>query len=180
MLGATYGATMKTAQQAGVNTEGNAWQTLKSSAKVSTENIKGNIAYLKDGVVTQEATIARRGMQTSFQGDGKPVEAYRINIDKTLTVEQNLANTPGLSYEMSTGQYYVQTSWGAKSYVNPDAAKGYMYVKYGEYVDDAGKLVIDKNAEKVFILVTTNSGRFIEKRSYWDFSSIKNVITFLN
>ena len=38
------------------------------------------------------------------------------------------------------------------------------------------KLVIDKNAEKVFILVTTNSGRFIEKRSYWDFSSIKNVI----
>ena len=131
MLGATYGTTMKTAKQAGVYTEGNAWQTLKSSAKVSAKNIKGNITYLKDGVVTGEATLARRGMQTSFQGDGKPLEAYRINIDKTLTVEQNLANNPGLSYEASTGQYYVQTSWGAKSYVNPDAAKGYMFVKYG-------------------------------------------------
>ena len=131
MLGATYGTTMKTAQQAGVKTDGNILQTMKSSAEVSAKNIKGNITYLKDGVVTGEATLARRGMQTSFQGDGKPLEAYRINIDKTLTVEQNLANNPGLSYEASTGQYYVQTSWGAKSYVNPDAAKGYMFVKYG-------------------------------------------------
>lgn len=131
LLGATYGTTMNAAKQAGVNTEGNFAQTIKSSAKVSAKNIKGNVAYLKDGVVTGEATLARKGMQTSFQGDGKPVEAYRINIDKTLTVEQNLANNPGLAYESSTGQYYVQTSWGAKSYVNPDAAKGYMYVKYG-------------------------------------------------
>lgn len=131
LLGATYGTTMNAAKQAGVNTDGNFAQTMKSSAEISAKNIKGNVAYLKDGVVTGEATLARKDMQTSFQGDGKPVEAYRINIDKTLTVEQNLANNPGLAYESSTGQYYVQTSWGAKSYVNPDAAKGYMYVKYG-------------------------------------------------
>ncbi len=131
LLGATYNTTMTAAKQAGVNTDGNIAQTMKSSAEVSAKNIKGNVTYLKDGVVTGEATLARRGMQTSFQGDGKPLDAYRINIDKTLTVEQNLANNPGLSYEATTGQYYVQTSWGAKSYVNPDAAKGYMFVKYG-------------------------------------------------
>lgn len=146
LLGATYGTTMNAARQAGVNTDGNFAQTIKSSAEVSTKNIKGNVAYLKTKVVTGDATLARKGMQTSFQGDGKPVEAYRINIDKTLSVEENLANNPGLSYEASTGKYYVRASWGENMYVNPEATKGYMYVKYGESVDKAGKVVIDHNA----------------------------------
>ena len=131
LVGATYNPTMQAAAKAGVDTSGNIAQTMKSAAEVSGQNAKANIAYMKDGVVTQHATMAKKGMQTSFQGDGKPVEAYRINIDKTLTPEQNIANNPGLSYEAGTGKYYVQTSWGAKSYVDPDAANGYMFVKYG-------------------------------------------------
>lgn len=147
LVGTTYKPTMQAAAKAGVDTSGNIAQTMKSAAEISGRNAKANIAYMKDGVVTQHATMAHKGIQTSYQGDGKPVDmAYKVNIDPKASVEQNLANNPGLSYEASTGKYYVKTSWGEPRYVDPNASKGYMYVKYGEYVDDAGNLVIDHNA----------------------------------
>ena len=131
LAGATKGSTWKAAENAGVKTDGGFINTMKNAAEISTRNAKANYTYVKTGVITQGANATRNGVEVSYQGDVQPTKTYKINIDPKSTVEQNLANNPGVSYDATSGKYYVQTSWGAKSCIDPNAPKGYMHVEYG-------------------------------------------------
>ena len=59
LLGATYGTTMKSAAQAGVKTDGNFVQTMKSSAEISARNAKANYMTWKTGVIQPNSNIGR-------------------------------------------------------------------------------------------------------------------------
>lgn len=49
-----------------------------------------------------------------------------------------------------------------------------VYTYWGKYLKM--KLFIDEKKEKIFIIVANVNGRIIEKRAYWNFSSIKSVL----
>lgn len=98
--------------------------------KVGAANIKGNYLTYTTGQIHANSNATRQGVEVGYQsGKGKKVDAYKIDINGTP--EEVLAKNPGLSYEAETGKYYVNTSYGAKSYIDPNAKKGYMFVKYG-------------------------------------------------
>lgn len=59
LLGATYGTTMKSATQAGVKTDGNFVQTMKSSAEISARNAQANYMTWKTGVIQPNSNIGR-------------------------------------------------------------------------------------------------------------------------
>lgn len=48
------------------------------------------------------------------------------------------------------------------------------YSMWGRYLKM--KLVVDYNRKKIFILVTNVNGKIIEKKSYWNFDSIKEIV----
>lgn len=48
------------------------------------------------------------------------------------------------------------------------------YTSWGRYLKM--RLVIDKEKEKIFIMVANINGKIIEKRAYWSFASIKQVL----
>ena len=100
------------------------------AVKISIRNGKGNFLTYTSGQIHANSNATRDGVQVGYQsGKGQSVEAYKIDV--TGSVDEVLAKNPGLSYEAETGKYFVQTSWGAKSYIDPKAPKGYMFVKYG-------------------------------------------------
>ncbi len=106
-------------------------KAIPESLKVSQLNAKGNIltwasALKGDKVIYKNSNATRSGVMVGRQ-TGNPVEdAYRVDLKGS--VEEVLAKNPGLSYDKELGKYYVQTSWGAKSYIQND---NYMFVKYG-------------------------------------------------
>ena len=106
------------------------FKVVPDAVKVSAKNTKGNFLTYTTGQIHANSNATRKGVQVGYQsGNGNKVEAYKIDLNGS--VEEVLAKNPGLSYEAETGKYYVQTSWGAKSYIDPAAQKGYMFVKYG-------------------------------------------------
>ena len=52
-------------------------------------------------------------------------KVYRINIKPELSVEENLANNPGLSYNAEGGYYYKIASWGEELIYNPKMENGH-------------------------------------------------------
>lgn len=106
------------------------FKVVPEAAKISIRNGKGNFLTYTSGQIHANSNATRDGVQVGYQsGKGQSVEAYKIDVNGS--VDEVLAKNPGLSYEAETGKYYVQTSWGAKSYIDPKAPKGYMFVKYG-------------------------------------------------
>ena len=106
------------------------FKTAPEAVKVSVKNAKGNYLTLTTGQIHANSNATRKGVEVGYQsGNGNKVEAYKIDLSGE--VEEVLAKNPGLSFEKETGKFYVQTSWGAKSYIDPAAEKGYMFVKYG-------------------------------------------------
>lgn len=59
IAGATYKPAMNAAKTAGVNTEGNIVQTMKSSAEISARNAKANYMTWKTGVIQPNSNIGR-------------------------------------------------------------------------------------------------------------------------
>jgi hypothetical protein len=106
------------------------FKVVPDAVKISVRNTKGNFLTYTTGQVHANSNATRKDVQIGYQsGNGNKVEAYKIDLNGS--VEEVLAKNPGVSYEAETGKYYVQTSWGAKSYIDPAAQKGYMFVKYG-------------------------------------------------
>ena len=99
--------------------------------KTSGQNIKGNAltwaSQIKgDKVIYAHSNATRQDVMVGHQsGGGNKVESYKVDL--TGTPEEILAKNPGLSYDAAANKYYVQTSWGSKSYVDDN----YMFVKYG-------------------------------------------------
>lgn len=123
MLGATYNTTMTAAKQAGVNTDGNIVQTMKSSAEISARNTKANYMTWKTGNIHANSNQARFGFQ-EVQQSSAPREA--IKLDLSGTQEEILARYPQLSVNES-GELGVKTSWGFSK-----VSENSMLVKYGE------------------------------------------------
>ena len=133
----------KTAANAGVKSlqglENESWLTnvvegtkaLPESMKVSGMNIKGNAltwaSTIKgDKTIYANSNATRSGVMTGTQAGNKVQDAYKVDLNGT--VDEVLAKNPGLSYDAEAGKFYVQTSWGEKSYIQSD---NYMYVQYG-------------------------------------------------
>ena len=121
MLGATYNTTMTAAKQAGVNTDGNIVQTMKSSAEISARNTKANYMTWKTGNIHANSNQARFGFQ-EVQQSSAPREA--IKLDLSGTQEEILARYPQLSVNES-GELGVKTSWGFSK-----VSENSMLVKY--------------------------------------------------
>lgn len=99
--------------------------------KTSGQNIKGNaltwMSQIKgDKVIYAHSNATRQDVMVGHQsGGGNKVESYKVDL--TGTPEEILAKNPGLCYDEAANKFYVQTSWGSKSYVD----ENYMFVKYG-------------------------------------------------
>ncbi len=107
-------------------------KALPESFRQSGLNIKGNAltwasAIKGDKVIYANSNATRSGVQTGYQAGNKVPDAYKVDLNGT--VDEVLAKNPGLSYDAEAGKYYVQTSWGEKSYIQNE---NYMFVKYGE------------------------------------------------
>ena len=105
------------------------FKVIPDAYRVSVINGKGNFLTYTTGQIHANSNATRNGVEVGYQSDGKKLEAYKIDLNGS--VDEVLAKNPGLSYDADAGKYYVQTSWGAKSYVDPKAPKGYMFLKYG-------------------------------------------------
>jgi hypothetical protein len=105
------------------------FKVIPDAYRVSVINGKGNFLTYTTGQIHANSNATRNGVEVGYQSDGKKLEAYKIDLNGS--VDEVLARNPGLSYDADAGKYYVQTSWGAKSYVDPKAPKGYMFLKYG-------------------------------------------------
>ena len=107
-------------------------KALPETIKQSGMNIKGNyltwMSALKgDKVIYANSNATRNGVLIGEQSGNKVPDAYKVDLEGT--VDEVLAKNPGLSYDAEAGKYYVQTSWGEKSYIQNE---NYMFVKYGE------------------------------------------------
>lgn len=123
LLGMTYKPTMNAAKTAGVNTDGNIIQTMKSSAEISARNAKANYMTWKTGAIHANSNQARFGFE-EVQQSSAPREA--VKLDLSGTQEEILARYPQLSVNES-GEIGVKTSWGFSK-----VSENSMLVKYGE------------------------------------------------
>ena len=126
LLGATYNTTMNVAKQAGVNTDGNILQTMKSSAEVSAQNAKGNFLTLKTGTVHAHSNELQGAHQ--YMSKANDVQAYRFNPNGTP--EEILANNPGV-FRGADGKYYLPNKWNSAEPYLIDPSKEQMIMLYG-------------------------------------------------
>jgi hypothetical protein len=111
---------------------GQAIKTMPEQMKMASLNTKGNVltwasAIKGDKVIYANSNATRRGIMIGEQSGNKVEDAYKVDLRGT--VEEVLEKNPGLEYDAEAGKFYVQTSWGEKSYVQND---NYMFIKYGE------------------------------------------------
>lgn len=126
LLGATYGTTMKAATQAGVKTDGNILQTMKSSAEVSVQNAKGNYLTWKTGVVHANSNQLQGA--EPYMSKANDVQAYRFNPNGTP--DEILANNPGV-FRGADGKYYLPNKWNPSEPYLIDPSKEQMIMLYG-------------------------------------------------
>lgn len=78
MLGVTYGSTMTTAKNAGVNTDGNILQTMKSSAEISSRNAKANYMTWKTGAIHPNSNKLQGAHEYTIKGDEQTTAAFKV------------------------------------------------------------------------------------------------------
>ena len=115
--------------KAGASALANCFAIPKAAATTSASEIQANALTSATGVIHQGATVLKEDVLEA-QANSPAREVYKFNPEAGATPEEVLAKNPYVSYEAETGKYYVQTSWGEKSYIQP--GKDYMIVKYGE------------------------------------------------
>ena len=126
LLGATYNTTMNVAKQAGVNTDGNILQTMKSSAEVSAQNAKGNYLTWKTGNVHAHSNQLQGA--EPYMSKANDVKAYRFNPNGTP--DEILANNPGV-FRGADGKYYLPNKWNPAEPYLIDPSKEQMIMLYG-------------------------------------------------
>ena len=102
LLGATYGTTMNAAKAAGVNTEGNIAQTMKSSAEVSARNANANYETWTTGVVQPNSNIGR--IQEQALTEAKELvdkSEYWYLHDESLKKAPSIIKRAGVKIEKS-------------------------------------------------------------------------------
>ena len=105
------------------------WQAIKSTPealKVSGINAKANILTWSTGTIHPHSNIMRKDVHQAYSKPNEP-KVYRFNPNGTP--DEILANNPQVQYDAAAKKYYIQTSWGEKSYIQP--GKEYMIAEYG-------------------------------------------------
>ena len=105
------------------------WQSIKSTPealKVSASNIKGNVLTWTTGTIHPNSNFMRKDVYHAYSKPNEP-KVYRFNPNGTP--DEILANNPQVQYDAAANKYYIQTSWGEKSYIQP--GKEYMIAEYG-------------------------------------------------